>query len=67
MRDIEIKNNLTVTRGAGEGIMEGRVFRNNNKEHMEKTKEAGDGSKGGRWVWLGWGGAVVVVNADNCN
>ena len=47
--------------------MEGRVFRNNNKEHMEKTKEAGDGSKGGRWGWLGWGRVVVVVNADNCN
>ena len=29
MGDIEIKNNLTVTRGEGEGIMEGRVFKNN--------------------------------------
>ena len=56
-RDIEIKNNLTATRGevggdnGGEG---GRVFRNSYKGHMDKTKEEG-GSKGGRWVWLEWG------------
>ena len=31
---------------------EGRVFRNNYKGHMDKTK-GGGGSKGGRWVWLG--------------
>ena len=36
-----------------EGIMEGRVFRNYYKGHMDKTKGE-DGSKGGRWVWLGW-------------
>ena len=33
------------------------VFRNYYKGHMDKTKEEG-GSKGGRWVWLGWGGGV---------
>ena len=31
----------------------GRVFRNNYKGHMDKTKRGG--SKGGRWGWLGWG------------
>ena len=34
--------------------MEGRVFRNYSKGHMDKNKGEG-GSKGGRWVWLGWG------------
>ena len=37
--------------------MEGRVFRNIYIGHMDKTKE-GSGSKGGRWIWLGWGGEV---------
>ena len=32
-----------------------RVFRNSYKEHMDKTKGEG-GCKGGREVWLGWGG-----------
>ena len=40
-----------------EGIMEGRVFRNYYKGHMDKTKREG-GSKGGRWVWLGCWGVV---------
>ena len=35
-----------------------RVFRNYYKRHMDKTKGEG-GSKGGRWVWLGWWGVVV--------
>ena len=35
--------------------MGGKVFRNYYKRHMGKTKGEG-GSKGGRWVWLGWGG-----------
>ena len=36
----------------------GRVFRNNYKGHMDKTK--GGGWKQGRgWGWLGWGGVVV--------
>ena len=38
----------------GEG---GRVFRNNYKGHMDKTKEA-CGSRGGRWGWLQLGGEV---------
>ena len=45
--------------------MGGRIFRNNYKGHMDKTKGGGR-SKGGRWVWLGWGGGVGE-NADNCN
>ena len=43
-RDIDIKNNLTVTRGEREGRMGGkggRVFRNIYKGHMDKTKEGG--------------------------
>ena len=35
-----------------------RVFWNYYKGHMDKTKGE-DGSKGGKWVWLGWGGGVV--------
>ena len=41
--------------GGDNGGKEGRVFRNYNKGHMDKTKGEGR-SKGGRWVWLGWGG-----------
>ena len=39
--------------------MGGRVFRNNYKGHMDKTKgrEGDTGSKGGRWVWLWWWGS----------
>ena len=54
-----ILNNLTVTRGevgGDNGGRGGRVFRNNYKGHMDKTK-------GG---WLGWGESWRV-NADNCN
>ena len=36
--------------------MGGRVFRNSYKGHMDKTKREGRG-KGGRRVWLGWGGS----------
>ena len=37
-RNIEIKNNLTVTRGEVGGDNGGRVFRNNYKGHVDKTK-----------------------------
>ena len=37
--------------------MGGRVFRNYYKGHMDITKGDG-GSKGRRWVWLGWEGVV---------
>ena len=66
-RDIEIKNKLIVTRGEVRGIMVrkgGRVFRNNYKGHMDKTKVgvesrvgSGDGCSGGER----WG-----KNEDNC-
>ena len=42
----------------------GRVFRNNSKGHMYKTN--GDGNRGGRWGWLGWGD-WWEVNADKSN
>ena len=37
--------------------MGGRVFRNYYKGHVDKTKGEG-GSKGERWVWLGWGDVI---------
>ena len=43
---------MTVTRGDGEGIMRGRVFRNYYEGHIDRTGWGEDGSKGGRWVWL---------------
>ena len=37
--------------------MRGSVFRNYYEGHIDKTK--GEcGSKGGRWVWLGWVGVM---------
>ena len=44
-RDIELKNNLTIARGAG-GKVGRRVFRNYYKGLMDKTK--GEGGRGGR-------------------
>ena len=41
----------------------GRIFRNNDKGHMDKTK--GGGIRGGMWGWLGWGG-VMGENGDSC-
>ena len=46
--------------------MRGRVFRNYYKGHMDETKGE-DGSKGGRYVWLGWRRGWLGENADNCN
>ena len=37
------------------------VFRNYYKGHMDKTKGEG-GSRGGRWVWLGWGEGGMQTN-----
>ena len=42
-----------------------RVFRNYYKGHMDKTEGEGR-SKGGRWVWMGWGEGGGE-NADNYN
>ena len=41
----------------------GRVFRNNYKGHMDKTKRSG--SRGGRWGWLGWGGKYRQLYLNN--
>ena len=45
------------------GGKEGRVFKNNYKGHMDKTKRVVDSEEGGGdgWGWGGWG-----KNADNC-
>ena len=43
-RDIEVKNNLTITRGEWRGD-----YRNYSKGHMDKIKGEGGGG-GGRWV-----------------
>ena len=40
-----------------------RVFRNNCKGHMDKTK--GSAIRGGRWGWLESGVVAGGVNADN--
>ena len=60
-RDIEVKNNLTISRGEGEGVVGRRVFRNHYKGHMDKTKGEG-GCKGGRWVWMWCRGVVGRKN-----
>ena len=56
-RDIAIKNIVTIARGEWRGDRGEKDVRNHCKGHMDKTKGEG-GSKGGRWVWLGWGGMV---------
>ena len=53
-RDIEIKNKLTITRGELGGDNGRKVFRNNYKGQMDKTK--GKGWKQGREVDLAGGG-----------
>ena len=64
-RDIEVKNNLTIARGEGEGRVERGVFRNYSKGHMDKIKgEVEAGERGG----FGWGGVEGWgESADNCN
>ena len=47
--------------------MGGRIFRNYYEGHMDKTKGEGR-SRGGRWVWLGWGAVEGWgEKAYNCN
>ena len=53
-RDIEVKNNLTITRGEWRGD-----YRNYYKGHMNNTKGEGGGGEG-RWVHLGWGGGMGI-------
>ena len=52
-RDIEIKNNLTVTKGERGGDIGRRVCRNYYKGHMDKTKGGVEAGEGGGF---GWGG-----------
>ena len=56
-RNIEVKNDLTITGGDREGTVGRGVFRNYYKGHMDKIKGDGGGG-GGRWVRLGWGGGM---------
>ena len=71
-RDIEIENNLTVTRGemgrdnGGKGVRVLQLYRNNYKGHMDKTK--GRGWKQGKEVGMdGVGRELWGVNTENCN
>ena len=60
-RDIEVKKNLTITRGEWEGDSGERGL----QEHMTKSRgrvEVGEGGGFGRGGVEGWG-----ENADNCN
>ena len=59
---------MTVTRwevGGDNGGEGGRVFRNNSKGHMDKTK--GEWKQGREEGLAGVGGEWWGVNADNCN
>ena len=59
---MEIKNNLTVTRGEGGGDNGCREEFSGTTIKDTWTKPRRGGSEGGKWGWLGW-----WVNADNCN
>ena len=53
-RDIDIKNNLTITRGevgGNNGGKQGRVFRATVKDTWTTPRRGG--SWGGKWGWLG--------------
>ena len=66
-RDIEIRNNLTVTRGEMGGVMgrkRGRVFKKNCKGHMDKTKSRG-WNQGREVRWLGWRREWWEENGNN--
>ena len=53
----EVKNNLTIAEGSGEGTVGRGDYSNYYKGHMDKIKGEGGGG-GGRWVWLGWDGGM---------
>ena len=64
-RDIEIKNNLKMGRGTGEGTVRRGDYRNYYKGHMDKIKRVGGGGEGSGFSWggvEGWG-----EKAHNCN
>ena len=56
-RAIEVKNDLIIAGGSGEGTVGRGDYRNYYKGHMDKTKGEGGGA-GGRWFHLGWGGGM---------
>ena len=43
--------------GVGRGWWGEGFYRSYYKGHMDKIKGEG-GDRGGRWVWLGWGGGM---------
>ena len=57
IRDIEVKNNLTIAGGSGVGTVGRGDYRNYYKGRMDKIKGEGGGGEG-RWVQLGWGGGM---------
>ena len=60
-RDIEVKNNLIIARGSGEGTVRRGDYRNYYEGHMDKIKWEGGGGFG--WCGVeGWG-----EKAHNCN
>ena len=70
VKDTEVENRLTVTRGDREGNFRGigwRVCRNNYKGHMDNNR--GGGNRGGRWgglgCWTGVGGKGRKLYSNN--
>ena len=58
-------NNLTITKGSGEGTVGRKDYRNCYEGHMDKIKGEGGSRGGGVFGWggvEGWG-----EKADNCN
>ena len=65
MRDIEVKNNLTMGRGSGDGAVRRGDYRNYYKGHMDQIKGRVEVGEGGGFSWGGverWG-----EKAYNCN
>ena len=57
-RDIEVKNNLTIARGAREGTVGRRVFRTTIKDTWTKPRGRVEAGEGGGFGWgggKGWG------------
>ena len=66
-RDIEIKNNLTVTRGevGGDNGVKGEGFSGTTIKDTGTKPRGVEAREGGGDVW--GGGQCWGVNADNCN
>ena len=67
IRDIEIKNKLTVTRGAGEGDNGGKKGKDCQGTCIKDpwTKPKGGRIEGGRWGWVGLGGKWRQLYLNN--